>query len=246
MEFKRQYVLKGDLTPCPKCSTPISIRASHCEQCNCDISDHTQLVREALHKLNEITAQLYEMERKEKEMESYQQQVAGGSFLSNLRSMFADPRLLRDMRFVLPFLVGLFALVLFLKHNTSGFVFYVSTASCACVVYFMFEKLNLSRYVTVDLYRLVLVFGVIVILISGPFGSMGELMSSPVATASVEVQKSTVNVRQEPNTDANVVTKVSKGEKLKVLDNKGSWYKVETASGEKGWVYSSLVTKLQS
>ena len=179
-------------------------------------------------------------------MNSYQQQVAGGSFLSNFRSMLSDPKLQKDMRFVLPFLLGLFALVFFLKHNTTGFVFIVSTASSACVVYFMFEKLNLSRYVTVDLYRLVLFFGVIVILISSPYGSMGKLMHSPVSTASVEVQKSTVNIRQEPSTDSGVVTKVSKGDKLKVLDSNGSWYKVETASGEKGWVYSSLVNKLQS
>lgn len=246
MEFKRQYVLEGERTPCPKCSALVNIRVTQCEQCNSDISDHTQLVRDALRKLNEITAELYELERKEREMESYQQEVAGGSLWDRLRSFFGEPKLLREMRIVLPFLVGLFALIYFLKNNTSGFVFYLSTASCAFVVYFMFEKWNLTKYVTVDLYRLVLFMGVIMILISGPFGSTGHFANQPGAGSRVEVQASTVNIRQKPNTKSDVVAKVKKGEKLKVLQNKGTWYKVETASGEKGWVYSSLVNKLQS
>lgn len=45
-----------------------------------------------------------------------------------------------------------------------------------------------------------------------------------------------VNLRRNASTEAAKVGAVNKGDKLTVLDRDGDWYRVKTASGDKGWV----------
>ena len=57
----------------------------------------------------------------------------------------------------------------------------------------------------------------------------------------VEVQSSAVNIREAGTTSSNIISTAQRGEKLKMIDKSGSWYKVETESGTTGWVHASLV-----
>ena len=57
----------------------------------------------------------------------------------------------------------------------------------------------------------------------------------------VEVQSSAANIREAATTNSSVISTAQRGEKLKVTDKTGSWYKVETESGTTGWVHVSLV-----
>jgi len=243
MDFKSQHVKNNNQTPCPQCATLVSIQANKCPQCTSDIADHTQLVREELQRLTEVTEELYELHQKE--MELLHQEAGQKPLWQRLKEHFSEPRFLQDMKIVLPFMIGLFAVVIFLKENASDLVFLLGSVIGAFVVYFLFNKWDLRKYVTLDLYRAVLLLGVIIVLSSTPFDSTTFWPETSVLNASkarrVAVQGSTVNIRQAPTTKSNVVTRAHKGDKLKVLEERDSWYQVETESGSTGWVYANLV-----
>ena len=57
----------------------------------------------------------------------------------------------------------------------------------------------------------------------------------------VEVQGSTVNIRQGASTSSRIISTVKRGDKLEVIEKTGSWYQIKTESGRTGWVHSSLV-----
>ena len=243
MEFRKQHVTKNDLTPCPQCATMVKIQAVKCPQCTSDISEHTQKIREELQKLAEVTTELNELHKKE--MELFQKEAGEKPIWERIRDFFSEPALIQDMKIVLPFLIGLFALVLFLKNNVSGLVFLLGTLGGGFAVYFLFEKWKVIKFVTVDLYRTVLLGGMLVILSSATLDSanfwpnvsvLPEIKNNIVA-----VKSPSANIRQAPNTNSNVLTAVPSGENLTVLEKKDSWYKVRTESGVTGWVYSNLV-----
>ena len=73
--------------------------------------------------------------------------------------------------------------------------------------------------------------------------SLVELLQKKPAKrdTTVEVQSSAVNIREAGTTSSNIISTAQRGEKLKVIDKSGSWYKVETESGTTGWVHASLV-----
>lgn len=50
-----------------------------------------------------------------------------------------------------------------------------------------------------------------------------------------------VNIRSTYSTSGDIITKVSKGEKLLVLGSKADWYQIKTKSGEIGWVADYLI-----
>ncbi len=242
LDFKSQNVKNKDQTSCPQCATLVNIRANKCPQCTSDISEHTQVVREVLEKLEQVTDELGRSHRKETEL--IQQQAGQLPLLQRLHQSFTEARFLQDMKVVLPFLVGLFAAVFFLKQNSSGLVFLLGSAAGAFAVYFLFNKWGLRKYVTLDLYRAVLICGVVLILSSAQFDSANfwpQMSIADSGSGSVVVQSQTANIRREPTTQSGVVTKAHSGEKLKVLGKQDSWYKVETESGSTGWVFAKLV-----
>ncbi len=243
LEFKKQNIKKNDLTPCPQCATLVNINANKCPQCTSDISQHTQKVREQLDKLNQVTAQLHELHKRE--MEVCQQEAGSKPFWERMGDFFTEPQLLQDLKIVLPFLIGFLGLVLFLGGKVSGFVFWLSSLAGGFVVYYLFKKWNLKKYVTVDLYGTLLVFGLITIL-SSSLGSSAKfwpelsfLKGTTVTT--VEVQSSAVNIREAPTTNSSILSTAQRAERLTVIDQSGSWYNVETGSGTTGWVHASLV-----
>jgi uncharacterized protein YgiM (DUF1202 family) len=57
----------------------------------------------------------------------------------------------------------------------------------------------------------------------------------------VQVQGSAVNIRQAATTNSKIITTAKKGDKLKVTDKTGSWFKIKTKAGKTGWVHATLV-----
>ena len=177
-----------------------------------------------------------------------QQQAGHVPISRRLHQTFTEAKFLQDMKVVLPFLIGLFAGVFFLKQNSSGLVFLLASAGGAFAVYFLFNKWGLRKYVTLDLYRAVLIGGIVVILSGAQFDSTNFWPQMSVVgsgkgsvSGSVVVQSKTANIRQKPSTNSAVVTQAHSGDKLKVLGKQNSWYRVETKSGSTGWIFANLV-----
>jgi hypothetical protein len=57
-------------------------------------------------------------------------------------------------------------------------------------------------------------------------------------TTTMRVTASTLNVREEPSSNAKVVKQIKRGEQVFVLAIDGGWSKVKLAGGDIGWVYS--------
>jgi SH3-like domain-containing protein len=59
----------------------------------------------------------------------------------------------------------------------------------------------------------------------------------------VSVAGEKVNLRQGPSTKYPVVWELGKGFPLKVIERKGSWYKVVDFENDVGWIYKNLVSR---
>ncbi len=64
-----------------------------------------------------------------------------------------------------------------------------------------------------------------------------------LAAEFVSVVKDGVNLRSGPSTQNDVLYQLPAGYPLKVLSKKGKWLKVSDFENDKGWVFSSLVSK---
>jgi SH3-like domain-containing protein len=58
----------------------------------------------------------------------------------------------------------------------------------------------------------------------------------------VSVKNDGVNVRSGPNTNKEILWEVFKGFPMEVVDKKGDWSEVVDFEGDKGWVYSPLLS----
>jgi SH3-like domain-containing protein len=54
-------------------------------------------------------------------------------------------------------------------------------------------------------------------------------------------KKGKCNIRSKPDTNSQIVFKVTTGVPFKVLERKGNWIKVEHTDGDMGWIYKTLV-----
>ena len=66
---------------------------------------------------------------------------------------------------------------------------------------------------------------------------------SVMAVEFVSVIKNGVNLRSGPDTKYEILFQLPAGYPLKVLAHKGKWLKVSDYETDKGWIYSSLVSK---
>ena len=57
----------------------------------------------------------------------------------------------------------------------------------------------------------------------------------------VVVNATVLNVRSGAGTSYSVVTKIKKGDKVTILDNKSGWYKIKTATNKTGWVSGDYI-----
>lgn len=59
------------------------------------------------------------------------------------------------------------------------------------------------------------------------------------SSLTVATESSSLNIRQEPSTDAAVVGKAEKGETVTLVEQTSDeWWKVKTANGEEGYAYA--------
>ncbi|MFP5467028.1 MAG: SH3 domain-containing protein [Gammaproteobacteria bacterium] len=63
------------------------------------------------------------------------------------------------------------------------------------------------------------------------------------AQTMVSVNTGTLNMREAPGTGSPVMWKLSRGYPLKVVQRKGSWFKVRDFEGDDGWVARSLTSR---
>jgi SH3-like domain-containing protein len=69
-----------------------------------------------------------------------------------------------------------------------------------------------------------------------------SLAAVPLAAEYVSVKKDGVNMRSEPNTQSNVIWQVFESFPLEVLERQGKWAHVVDFEGDKGWIYSPLIS----
>ncbi|UCF05971.1 MAG: SH3 domain-containing protein [bacterium] len=237
LDFKKKNVKKNNQVPCPECATLIQVNANKCPHCSSDISSHTEKIREELEKLKDITTELHELHNRY--MECHEEESAVRSFWERGKDFISDPRMREDLKIILPSFLLFFVLIGALRIMGNGPLFWSVTLAGGFIAYSLLKKSNFRRYVTIDLYRVALVVGLIIV-ISG--AATQPLPGWPdMSFNTVEVQRSVANIRESATTDSRVVTTANQGDKLKVLDRQGAWYKVKTKDGQTGWVYSSLV-----
>ena len=63
------------------------------------------------------------------------------------------------------------------------------------------------------------------------------------ATGTVQVNVSTLNIRADASTSAEIVGHARRGERLAVVGDSGSWLRVKLNDGTTGWVSSQLVVR---
>lgn len=63
------------------------------------------------------------------------------------------------------------------------------------------------------------------------------------ATGTVQVNVSTLNIRADASTSAEIVGHARRGERLTVVGDAGSWLRVKLNDGSTGWVSSQLVVR---
>ena len=239
LDFKKKNVKKRNQTPCPECATLIQISANRCPHCASDIGDHTTRIREELGKLKDITAELHELHNSY--MECYEEESAVRPFWERARGFFSDPRMREDLKTILPSFLLFFVLVAALRVMGNGPLFWGITLPGGFIAYSLLKKSNLRRHVTIDLYRAVLVVGLILIMSGAATLSLPVWSDADASFNSVEVQRPVANIRESATTDSRVLTTASQGDELEVIGRQGAWYNVKTEDGQTGWVYSSLV-----
>lgn len=57
-----------------------------------------------------------------------------------------------------------------------------------------------------------------------------------------EVTTANLNVRSENNTSSTIISKLSSGEEVAVVESKDGWYKIKLSNGKEGWISSSYAS----
>lgn len=243
LEFKKENIRKNRLTPCPECATWINLKARKCPQCTSDISAHTQKVQEQLKKLDEISAELYELHKKK--MELYHEGTPYKPIWERVQTFFTDKQLLQDFKIVIPTLVSFFALLFFLKSQDYGILFWLAAIGGGTGLYFLFKRWNLKKFIVLDLYRTALVFGLVILLTATLFSKV-TVWPAKSGKQTAVITAPSANLRESPSTSADVVATVQQGERVTVTGKRGSWYKVKTENRKRGWIHAELVSAQSS
>ena len=73
-----------------------------------------------------------------------------------------------------------------------------------------------------------------------PINSMKKEPILKTVPDAVEVSAGVGRIRQHPSTDAGIIYKVVKGNRLELVDEKGDWYHVRLGKNKTGWAHKSL------
>lgn len=235
MEFKKEKVKRNNQTPCPACATYVHINANKCPHCSSDIAANNALVRESLRRLDEIAAQTEALHGQHMERLHGAPRPPMGE---RLKGFFTDPQTRQDMKVVVPVVVLFFATVGTFRALGQATLFWVFSIAGGAIAFTILTKLNLKRLVTIEVYRSVLVFGLLTLMAS----ALAQPLPLPGSRRGhVKVLASTANIRASNSTEATVVATVGQGDWLKVVEKSPGWYRVRTSDGREGWVHEALV-----
>lgn len=235
LDFKKSNVKGRNRTPCPACATPVDINANKCPHCATDIADHTRNVRDQLTALDRITEELDRLHSSF--IECREEEAAMQPLVERVRRAISGPQARVGIKTVLPAFLLFFAFIATLRVIGNGPLFWIGSIAAGVVAYSVLERSRLRHYVTVDLYRAVLILGLIVMM-SGAISAPSSGWS--LFADRVEVVRPLANIRASATTDSRVVATATQGDKLTVLEKQGSWYRVKK-NGQTGWIHSSLV-----
>ena len=62
----------------------------------------------------------------------------------------------------------------------------------------------------------------------------------------VSVQREKVNIRSGPGTDHEILWEVFRGFPLQVTERRGEWARIVDFEGDRGWIYTPLISKTKS
>lgn len=238
LDFKKGNVRGRNRTPCPACATPVDINANKCPHCASEIVDHTRNVREQLAALDRITAELDKLHRSY--VECREEEAAMQPLVERVRRAISGPRATEGFKILLPSFLLFFAFVATLRIIGNSLLLWAGAIAGGVVAYSLLKKSTYRYYVTVDLYRTILIVG-LVIMMSGAIPAPQSGWSL-FPGSRVEVVSTLANIRESATTESRVVVTASQGDKLTVLEKQGSWYKVKK-DGQAGWIHTSLVNE---
>ena len=237
LEFKKSNMKGRNRTPCPECATPVDINANKCPHCASEIAAHTENVRQHLAELDEIKAELDQLHIRF--MEYREEEAAMQPLLQRCRRMFSGPQMAVGLKTVLPAFLLFFAFLAALRIIGNGPLFWAGLVGGSFVAFSLLNKSSYSHYVTVELYRAVLIIGLIVMMTGATAIPLSDWTS--FSTDRVEVIRPTANIRESATTESRIVSTARQGDKLTVVERQGTWYQVKTKDGKTGWVYAALV-----
>ncbi|SHG99424.1 C40 family peptidase [Tepidibacter thalassicus] len=73
-------------------------------------------------------------------------------------------------------------------------------------------------------------------------------ISHPFANSykKIEIKANVLNVRSENNTSSDIISKLSKGDQVPIIETKDGWYKIKLDNGNEGWVSGEYVQEKQT
>ncbi len=71
--------------------------------------------------------------------------------------------------------------------------------------------------------------------------SATEAKAKPEKAVKIKVSAKSLRVRATPASDGKTIARVKAGTTLKVLGEKGEWYKIQYAKGKHGWISKKFV-----
>ncbi|MEN8256626.1 MAG: SH3 domain-containing protein [Thermodesulfobacteriota bacterium] len=238
LAYKKANIRKQDKTPCPACATLVHVNANKCPHCTSDISEHTEQARQALSQLQEIDKKLNELHTAHMARRAHESGAL--SFWASITSFFSEPQMKEDMKILVPSLFLFFVAVITLRVMGTPLLFWLVSIAGGVVAYSVLNRVGVKRFVTVELYRSLLIVGLLVVMGSALAPSLQGGLTN-IGTKTVTVARPTANIRASNSTSSAVVATARQGDKLKIVDKKGAWYRIKTSDGTKGWVYASLV-----
>jgi hypothetical protein len=236
LDFKREHVRGRSRTPCPECATAIDVQANKCPQCGSDVAEHTANVRHHLAELQQTTAEIEGLHRRY--MEYREEEAAVQPVVERIRRAVTSPTLSLGLKTLVPAYSLFFAFIVTLRILDRAPLFWIGSIAGGILAYTVLKRLPYRHFVTVELYRAILVVGLLVIMSSAVFVPSG---SASFFSNRVEVVRPAANIRESASTDARIVTTARNGDKLTVLDRQGEWLRVRTESGTTGCLHRSLV-----
>ncbi|MEN8140802.1 MAG: SH3 domain-containing protein [Thermodesulfobacteriota bacterium] len=238
LAYKKANIKRQDKTPCPACATLVHVNANKCPHCTSDISEHTEQARQSLSRLQEINKELNELHSAHMERRAHESGPL--ALWANIKSFFSEPQTKEDMKILVPSLFLFFVAIIALRVMGTPLLFWLVSIAGGVVAYSVLNRVGVKRFVTVELYRSLLIVGLLVVMGSAFTPSLQSLTSIGTSKT-VTVARPTANIRAANSTSSAVVATARQGDKLKIVAKKGAWYRVKTSDGTKGWIYASLV-----